>query len=310
MAQRRMFSLSVVDTDRFLEMPASTQALYFHLGMRADDDGFVASPKKIVVLANCSNDDLKLLFSKGYLIPFESGVVVITDWRKNNLIKSDRYHETEYKEEKRQFLSAFTDTSGNVKLPEISSETQAEPNWNPNGTQMEPQVRIGKYNIYMRTVASDGDAREDEKEEFKEQRLPVETAGGTSGSALVSHATTLEGQKAGASETLGVKTAHGAAHKAYANQSKTLPGFETFYNAYPKKKGRANALKAWKKLCPDEKTLDEILRALEWQKNSDEWRRDGGQYIPYPASWINGRRWEDEPDKPKGGGVKQWRQFE
>lgn len=176
-----------------------------------------------------------------------------------------------------------------------------------------PEIELDldtEKNIYMRTVASDGDAREDEKEDFKEQRLPVETAGGTSGSALVSHATTLEGQKAGASETLGVKTAHGAAHKASANQSKTLPGFETFYRAYPKKKGRANALKAWKKLCPDEKTLDEILRALDWQKNSDEWRRDGGQYIPYPASWLNGRRWEDEPDKAGKESGKRWRQFE
>ena len=177
-----------------------------------------------------------------------------------------------------------------------------------------PEIRDKRLdiinNIYMRTVASDGDAKEDEKEDFKEQRLPVETAGGTSGISLVSHATTFESQKAGASKTLGVKTAHGAAHKVSANQSKTLPGFETFYEAYPKKKGRANALKAWKKLCPDEKTLCEMLRALEWQKKSDDWKRDGGQYIPYPASWLNGRRWEDEPDKPKGGGVKQWRRFE
>lgn len=74
MAKRRMFSLDVVDTDTFLDMPASTQALYFHLGMRADDDGFVASPRKITTMVNCSNDDLKLLLSKGFIIPFDSGV--------------------------------------------------------------------------------------------------------------------------------------------------------------------------------------------------------------------------------------------
>ncbi len=77
MANRRMFSLDVVDTDIFLDMPASSQNLYFHLGMRADDDGFVSSPKKITKLVNCGEDDLRVLISKGFVIPFDSGVVVI-----------------------------------------------------------------------------------------------------------------------------------------------------------------------------------------------------------------------------------------
>lgn len=84
MANKRMFSLSVVDTDRFLDMPVSTQALYFHLGMHGDDDGFVSSPRKIARAAGCNDDDLRLLIQKNYIIPFESGVVVITDWRLNN----------------------------------------------------------------------------------------------------------------------------------------------------------------------------------------------------------------------------------
>ena len=87
MANKRMFSLDVIDTDKFLDMPASTQCLYFQLGMRADDDGFVSSPKKIVKIANCSEDDLRLLASKGYIIPFESGIIVITDWNVNNSIR-------------------------------------------------------------------------------------------------------------------------------------------------------------------------------------------------------------------------------
>lgn len=100
MANRRMFSKDVVDTDKFLEMPPSTQALYFHLGMRADDDGFVSSPKKITQFVNCGNDDLKLLLAKGYLIPFESGVVVISDWNVNNWIRADRKHATRFEQEK------------------------------------------------------------------------------------------------------------------------------------------------------------------------------------------------------------------
>lgn len=100
MAQKRMFSLNVTDTDRFLEMPASAQALYFHLGMHGDDDGFVASPRRIMRGVGCGEEDLKLLVAKRYLIPFESGIVAIRDWRINNDLKNDRYHETIYTEEK------------------------------------------------------------------------------------------------------------------------------------------------------------------------------------------------------------------
>ena len=99
MAKRRMFSLDVVDTDDFLELPATTQNLYFHLGMRADDDGFVSNPKKITKMVNCTMEDLKRLIEKGYIIPFESGIVIIKDWKINNYIRSDRYTPTRYAEE-------------------------------------------------------------------------------------------------------------------------------------------------------------------------------------------------------------------
>lgn len=100
MAQKRMFSLAVTDTDEFLDMPTSSQALYFHLGMHGDDDGFVGSPRKIMRSAGCNSDDLRLLATKGFIIPFESGVIVIRDWRINNSLKNDRYHETLYQAEK------------------------------------------------------------------------------------------------------------------------------------------------------------------------------------------------------------------
>lgn len=100
MAQKRMFSLTVTDTDAFLDMPTSTQALYFHLGMHGDDDGFVGSPKKIMRAAGCNADDLRMLSTKGFIIPFDSGVIVIRDWRINNDLKNDRYHETIYQAEK------------------------------------------------------------------------------------------------------------------------------------------------------------------------------------------------------------------
>jgi hypothetical protein len=103
-----MFSLDVVDTDNFLDMPASTQALYFQLGMRADDDGFVSSPRKITRNINCSNDDLKLLITKGYIIPFDSGICVVRDWKINNNIRTDRYKPTIYQQEKALLLNDST----------------------------------------------------------------------------------------------------------------------------------------------------------------------------------------------------------
>lgn len=99
MASRRMFSKDVVCSDRFLDMPASAQALYFQYGLEADDDGFVSAPKKILRLTNASDDDLKILVAKGFLIPFDSGVVVIRDWKINNYLRRDRYTPTRFKEE-------------------------------------------------------------------------------------------------------------------------------------------------------------------------------------------------------------------
>lgn len=100
MAEKRMFSKTIIDSDAFLDMPLSSQALYFHLSMRADDDGFVNNPKKIQRIIGCGDDDLKLLMVKKFLIPFESGIVVIKHWRIHNYIAKDRYKETNYIEEK------------------------------------------------------------------------------------------------------------------------------------------------------------------------------------------------------------------
>ena len=100
MAERRMFAKTIIDSDAFLEMPLSTQALYMHLSMRADDDGFINNPKRIQRMIGASDDDLKLLVAKRFLIVFDSGVVVIKHWRIHNYIQKDRYKETVYQEEK------------------------------------------------------------------------------------------------------------------------------------------------------------------------------------------------------------------
>ncbi len=96
-----MFSPEVVCDDKFIDMPASSQLLYFHLGMYADDDGFVG-PKKVMRMIGANEDDLKIIIAKGFVIPFESGVIVIRHWKVNNLVRKDWYRPTTYLEEKAQ----------------------------------------------------------------------------------------------------------------------------------------------------------------------------------------------------------------
>lgn len=100
MAKKRMFNLDVVETDKFLDMPYMAQLLYFHLGMKADDDGFIASPKRIALMIGATDKDISTLIDNEYLIQFDSGIVVITHWRQNNTLKSDRYFETNFLEER------------------------------------------------------------------------------------------------------------------------------------------------------------------------------------------------------------------
>ena len=100
MAQKRMFTMKIVDSDAFLDMPLSTQCLYFHLNMRADDDGFVGNPKKIMRMIGASEDDFKILLAKKFLIIFDNNVVVIKHWWMHNTLAKDRYQETSYTDEK------------------------------------------------------------------------------------------------------------------------------------------------------------------------------------------------------------------
>ena len=104
MAERRMFSKAIIDSDAFLDMPASTQMLYFHLCMRADDEGFVNNPKRIQRMCGANDDDYKILCAKSFIIEFESGVIVIKHWKMHNYIQKDRYKPTIYEAEKQALL--------------------------------------------------------------------------------------------------------------------------------------------------------------------------------------------------------------
>ena len=95
-----MFTKRITESDSFLDMPSSTQMLYFHFSMNADDDGFVNNPKKIQKMCGASDDDFKLLIAKSFIILFDSGIIVIKHWKMHNYIQADRYRPTDYVEEK------------------------------------------------------------------------------------------------------------------------------------------------------------------------------------------------------------------
>ena len=140
MAERRMFAKTIIDSDAFIDMPMSARCLYYDLGMRADDDGFINSPKKIQRMVGASDDDLKLLMAKNFIIPFESGVVVIKHWKIHNYIRNDRYKSTVYEDEMQQLdvkeNKAYT-LKNNVGIPNDNQVTY----------QMDTQVRLGKVSI-------------------------------------------------------------------------------------------------------------------------------------------------------------------
>jgi len=172
MAERRCFGMKIVDSDAFLDMPLSTQALYFHLGMRADDDGFVNNPRRIARLIGACDDDLNILLSKRFILVFDNGVVVIKHWRIQNTLKNDRLKMPQYPELAVKVYiksnGSYTDNpSEGISLLDFKAQKtglpngiQMESNRNPNGIPIE-----GK-GIELNRIESNGE--EDEAQESNE----------------------------------------------------------------------------------------------------------------------------------------------
>lgn len=145
MAERRMFAKTIIDSDAFLEMPLSAQALYFHLSMRADDDGFLNNAKKIQKTINASEDDLKILLLKRFIIAFDDGIIVIKHWRMNNYLRNDRHKPTVYQEE----LSMLEVKENGAYSLKIDDENMVGI---PNDNQMTTQYRLDKNSIEENSI--------------------------------------------------------------------------------------------------------------------------------------------------------------
>lgn len=146
MAVKRMFSSSVTETDNFLELPLKSQALYFHLGMQGDDDGFVANPRAIIRSIGCTARDLKPLETAGYVISFPSKVLVLTDWKANNNLRNDRYKPTAFQNELAQ-LKETTNKRYIMACAGIPSGNQMATNGIPAVNQVTTQHSIAEHNL-------------------------------------------------------------------------------------------------------------------------------------------------------------------
>lgn len=168
-----MFSPQIVDTDAFLDMSSSAQNLYFHLGMRADDDGFVGNPKKILKMVGGNDDDLKILLAKRFVLSFESGVIVIKHWRINNLVRKDWYKPTRYLEEKSTlFLKengsyTLNETQGNIIVNETAPESLTKL------THRLGKVRLGKEDIVAEATIFDFKEKMAQMKIAKDRRMLI-----------------------------------------------------------------------------------------------------------------------------------------
>ena len=146
MAERRMFSKTIMGSDTFTDMPASTQILYVHLSLQADDDGFLGNPKKIQKMTGCTIDDFNGLVDENFIIPFKSGVIAITHWKVHNRVRSDRYKETIYLKEKSQLRE--TATGVYELIPEEENGIPSDNHMDTNGIPSDNQTVSERYTQY------------------------------------------------------------------------------------------------------------------------------------------------------------------
>ena len=177
MAEKRMFSSNVIDSDAFLDMSPTARLLYYDMGMRADDDGFIDSPKKIMRIIGASDSDLKELIDNGFVLRFESGVIVIRHWYVNNRVRRDTYHETIYTEEKSRLFME----KNNVYQLRNDSVTDTLQTRDEIGSQIRggedrlDKDRLGKVRLGEGCACAREESSEDQADcpSYPSQELPV-----------------------------------------------------------------------------------------------------------------------------------------
>ena len=245
MAIRRMFSKDVVFTDDFLDMPMSARLLYFSLGMWADDDGFVDAPKSVQRQCGATDDDMKVLLAKRYVIQFENGIIVIRHWHMNNYLRQDRYKETIHLEEK-----AYLELEDGKYTMVDTRYTSGIPTVYPD------KDSIGKNSIG-----------------YNNPPIIPPTEGDGGGPSAKSKSSKKNSEKYDAL-------------------------FEEFWEAFPRRRrgAKQKCRKKYETILKNNNGLtpERLLSALERQKQSKDWTKEQGEYVPSPLTWLNQGRWEDE----------------
>ena len=242
MGDRRMLTKKVTDDDHFMSLSASAQALYLHLSMAADDDGFCNQVAVCMFKAHASTSDLEALLSNRYVYQFENGVIVIKHWRMANALRKDRYSPTVFQKE-----YAMLDLKDNGAYT-----MRSDPRPEEVGCQVvAKRLPDGCPNI--------------SKDKLSKVKISKDTL----------------------------------AHPKVSGVVDETP-FDIFWKAYPRKKGKGDARKKFAKALT-KTSFENIMAALGKVKASAQWQKDDGQFVPYPATWLNQERWDDEVGQSADG---------
>lgn len=322
-----MFSLKIVSSDAFLDMPQSSQNLYFHLGMNADDDGFV-NPRRIMRMLGASEDDVKVLLSKRFLLPFESGVVVIKHWLIHNSIRGDRYTETDYKKEKASLLlndwGAYTDRKDGTAIKEVKKIEK--PKWQEKRNKAMTESSLPYSFGYKIVQAFYGkpcpicetemrDVPEDEMDYSSrisprpsiQHNIPISKGGrhelGNISVICQSCNYSTQDNETGELNAKEVEEVWRSIGNQSAPQERIGLGkerkeeplvddFEQFWKLFPsrRKGGKKTPKLRWDKLSDETKQL--ILQDLPVRvaKHKD-WLKNNGDFIPAPEVYLNKEQW-------------------
>lgn len=320
MADRRMFTKKVSDSDAFIEMSSAAQALYFHLNQGADDDGFNNQVQMAMWKAHASIDDLKVLLAKNYIIRFESGVIVIKHWRMHNTLRKDRYTPTNFQEEL-SLLGIKENGSYTLGCQEVANRL--------------PQDSIGKDSVVEVSIVEDSKEEKINKKEKKprakkefvpptyEEVLEYAKSRGRedlarkffdyfdAGDWIDSKGNKVQSwkQKFIVWESSNKKSKDSSLQQTDTEEVNEL--FNVFWEAYPYKSNIIGAKESFKRIANLQTEFPLIMEALERFKKCKQWTKQNGEFIPLPTSWLDQQRWKDEhietrEDKLKRLDMSDW----
>ena len=305
MAERRMFSKTIIDSDLFLDMSLSTQCLYFHLSMRADDDGFVNNPKKIQRMIGAGDDELKMLIVKKFIIPFESGICVIKHWRIHNYIQKDRYHPTLCQNE---FAQLVLDKSKNYQLK--TEKITMDTNCIQEGYNMDTQSSLGKDRLDKDSLgkvslSSEEDKIRDNCEDSNINGLDGDSNNQNHNISIYNNPNIIsnniyssskdESDSKGNSEKDNNSKSNTNNKKKKNTKSEDFKfkskdheeAFKEIWSLYPNKKGIAKARERINKLL-DRISKDELIRCVQRYKAECIKEKRENKYIQQGSTFFNG----------------------